>query len=149
MNYSETYFELDSEEATHCDHCYLICCVYIKGHVEMVDTKDQSNAIVYWVWYFVCRHCRYKDQSMQGIECYICWHCRYKTHPHIPAHNFLNIQWIFNPQKVLESWDSGLFNHTIYTIYVDTVDTRQGSLMHSMLSMSTLSIQNTSTHSCS
>ena len=22
---------------------------------------------------------------------------------HIPAHNFLNIQWIFNPKKVLES----------------------------------------------
>ena len=149
MNYSETYFELDSEEATHCDHCHLICCVYIKGHVEMVDTKDQSNAIVYWVCYFVCRHCRYKDQSMQGIQCYICWHCRYKTHPHIPAHNFLNIQWIFNLQKVLESWDSGLFNHTIYNINVDTVNTRQGSLMHSMLSMSTLSIQNTSTHSCS
>ena len=28
-----------------------------------------------------------------------------KTHPHIPAHNFLNIQPIFNPKKVLESWD--------------------------------------------
>ena len=26
-----------------------------------------------------------------------------KTHPHIPANNFLNIQPIFNPQKVLES----------------------------------------------
>ena len=26
-----------------------------------------------------------------------------KTHPHIPAHNFLNIQLILNPQKVLES----------------------------------------------
>ena len=26
-----------------------------------------------------------------------------KTHPHIPTHNFLNIQPIFNPQKVLES----------------------------------------------
>ena len=26
-----------------------------------------------------------------------------KTHPHIPAYNFLNIQQIFNPQKVLES----------------------------------------------
>ena len=26
-----------------------------------------------------------------------------KTHPHIPAHNFLNIQWIFYLQKVLES----------------------------------------------
>ena len=48
-----------------------------------------------------------------------------KTYPHIPAHNFLNIQQIFNPQKVLESWDSGLFS-TIpsNTIYVDTVDTR-------------------------
>ena len=41
-----------------------------------------------------------------------------KTHPHIPAHNFLNIQWIFNPQKCLESWDSGLLNHIIkYYIY--------------------------------
>ena len=28
-----------------------------------------------------------------------------KTHPHISAHNFLNIQPIFNPKKVLESWD--------------------------------------------
>ena len=26
-----------------------------------------------------------------------------KTHPHIPAHNFLNIQPILNLQKVLES----------------------------------------------
>ena len=26
-----------------------------------------------------------------------------KTHTYIPAHNFLNIQPIFNPQKVLES----------------------------------------------
>ena len=41
MNYSETYFELDSEEATHCHHCHLTCCVYIKG---LVNTKDQSNA---------------------------------------------------------------------------------------------------------
>ena len=74
MNYSETYFKLDSEEATHCDHCHLI---YIKGHVKTVDTKDQSNAIVYHVWYLVCRHCRYKDQIMQCIECYVCQDCRY------------------------------------------------------------------------
>ena len=26
-----------------------------------------------------------------------------KTHPHIPAHNFLNVQPIFNLQNVLES----------------------------------------------
>ena len=69
MNYSEPYFELDSEEATH---CHLICCVYIKGHVETVDTKDQSNAIVYWVWYVVCRHCRYKDQSKQAMHLMLC-----------------------------------------------------------------------------
>ena len=31
LNYSETYFELDSEEATHCHYSHLICCVYIKG----------------------------------------------------------------------------------------------------------------------
>ena len=37
---------------------------------------------------------------------------------------------------------------SILYIYVYTVDTGQGSLMHSMLSMSTLSIQNTSTHFC-
>ena len=41
MNYSETYFKLDSEEATHYHHFHLICCVYIK---ELVNTKDQSNA---------------------------------------------------------------------------------------------------------
>ena len=29
------------------------------------------------------------------------------------THNFLNIQPIFNPQKVLESWDLDLSNHTI------------------------------------
>ena len=38
----------------------------------MVDTKDQSKAIVYCVWFLVCQHCRYEDQSMQCIECYVC-----------------------------------------------------------------------------
>ena len=42
LNYSETYFELDSEEATHCHHCHLISCVYIKGHAYQY--KGQSNA---------------------------------------------------------------------------------------------------------
>ena len=41
LNYSKIYFELDSEEATHCHHCHLICCVYIEG---LVNTKDQSKA---------------------------------------------------------------------------------------------------------
>ena len=38
--------------------------------------------------------------------------------------------------------------NALNAIYVNTVNTRQGSLLHSMLSMSTLSIQNTSTHFC-
>ena len=63
-------------------------------------------------------------------------------------HTFLPITFlIFNRfsicKKFWKSWDWGLFNHTINTIYINTVDTRQGSLMHSMLSMSTLLIQNT------
>ena len=41
-----------------------------------------------------------------------------KTYTHIFAHNFLNIQPIFNLQKVLESQDLELFNHTIkYCVY--------------------------------
>ena len=31
-----------------------------------------------------------------------------KIYKHVFAHNFLNIQWIFNPEKVLKSWDIGL-----------------------------------------
>ena len=45
----------------------------------------------------------------------------YSTLYKVASH--LNIEPIFNPQKVLESWDWGPFNHTINTIYVDTVDT--------------------------
>ena len=120
----------------------------------MVDTKDQSNAIVYCVWYLVCRHCRYEDQSTQCIECCVCWDCWYTgvcgsyTTPYTEYYEVwklystlykvasrLNIQPIFNLQKVLESWDWGLFNYTINTIYVNTVDTGRGSLMHSMLSV--------------
>ena len=41
-----------------------------------------------------------------------------RTYIHIFAHNFLNVQKIFNPEKVLEIWDSELFNHTIkYYVY--------------------------------
>ena len=36
-----------------------------------------------------------------------------RTYRHIYARNFLNIQPIFNLQKVLESWDLELSNHTI------------------------------------
>ena len=61
----------------------------------MVDTKDQSNAIVYCVCYVVCRQCRYIQKKLLG---------------YILAHNFLDIQLIFNPFEVLESSELGFFN---------------------------------------
>ena len=32
----------------------------------MVDTKDQSNAIVYCVCYFVCRQCQHTQRKLLG-----------------------------------------------------------------------------------
>ena len=77
------------------------------------------------------------ERSLNSSNCYSCWkgrkitlctQYRYiqcyvekvkrlcyveKKDIHIFAHNFLNIQAIFNPKKVLESWDLDLSNHTI------------------------------------
>ena len=39
-----------------------------------------------------------------------------RTYTHIFPHNFLNNQPIFNPEKVLESWDLELFNHIKYCV---------------------------------
>ena len=61
-------------------------------------------------------------------------------------HTFLPITFlIFNGfsirKKFWKAETQGFSTIPSNTIYVDTVDARQGSLMHSMLSMSTLSIQ--------
>ena len=39
LNYSETYFELDSEEATHCDHCHLIT---LKGMLRWSIQRNKA-----------------------------------------------------------------------------------------------------------
>ena len=93
---------MDSEEAAHCHHCHLISCVYIK---ELVNTKDQSNA---------CMCEMMLKGSKEALTVLIDTHvthververlCYVETRDkHIFAHNFLNIQLIFNPQKVLKS----------------------------------------------
>ena len=47
---------------------------------------------------------------------------------HICVYNFFNIQRIFNPKKVLESWDLALFNHTIKCyIYIEACQKGQKS----------------------
>ena len=58
----------------------------------------------------LCTQYRYIQCYVERVErlCYV-----EKKDIHIFAHNFLNIQWIFNPKKVLESWDLDLSNHTI------------------------------------
>ena len=95
MNYSETYFELDSEEATHCHHCHLISCVYIKG---LVNTKDQSNS---------CMCEMMSKGSKEALTVLIVTHVTHVKEVERSlnsfTHNFLNIQRIFNPKKVLES----------------------------------------------
>ena len=135
LNYSETYFELDSEEATHCHHCHLISCVYIKG---LVNTKDQSNACMCEMMskgskealtVLIVTHVTHVEglkRSLNSSNCYSCYSCqkgqkitlctqyRYiqcyververlcyveAKDIHIFAHNFLNIQVIFNPKK--------------------------------------------------
>ena len=40
-----------------------------------------------------------------------------KTHPHIPAHNFLNIQLIFNPKKFWKAETEGFSTIPSSTIY--------------------------------
>ena len=64
----------------------LLCIEYGILFVDIVDTKIKAcNAL--------------NAMFVETVDTTV------KTHPHILAHNFLNIQWIFNPQKVLESWD--------------------------------------------
>ena len=54
-----------------------------------------------------------------------------KIYKHVFAHNFLNIQRIFNPEKVLKSWDIGLSNHTIkYCIYLSMLEMSEIDQVH-------------------
>ena len=62
----------------------LLCIEYGILFVDTVDTKIKaSNAL--------------NAMFVDTVDTTV------KTHPHIPVHNFLNIQQIFNLQKVLES----------------------------------------------
>ena len=66
----------------------LLCIEYGILFVDTVDTKIKAcNAL--------------NAMFVETVDTTV------KTYPHIPAHNFLNIQQIFNLQKVLESWTQG------------------------------------------
>ena len=101
----------------------LLCIEYVIFFVDTVDTKIKAcNAL--------------NAMFFETVDTTV------KTHPHIPAHNFLNIQQIFNPQKSFGKLRLRDFQpyHQYYicrhcryktrisnafnAIYVDTVDTK-------------------------
>ena len=83
----------------------LLCIEYGILFVDTVDTKIKAcNAL--------------NAMFVETVDTTV------KTHPHIPAHNFLNIQRIFNPQKVLKAETQGFSTIPSNTIYVNTVNTR-------------------------
>ena len=97
--------------------------------------------------YYICRHCLYKTRISNAFNAIYVDTVNTK---HI--HTFLPITFLifngFSIRKKFWKAETQGFSTIPSILYVNTVYTRQGSLMHSMLSMSTLSIRNTSTHSC-
>ena len=76
----------------------VILIFFVWNAIYVKDVKDKSNT----------HNAMYVEDVEDGK----------RTYTHIFAHNFLNIPLIFNLQKVLESWDLELFNHTIkYCVY--------------------------------
>ena len=90
--------------------------------------------------YYICRHCRYKTRISNAFNAI---YVNTVNTKHI--HTFLPITFsIFNGFSIHKKFwkaETQSFSTIPSILYVDTVNTRQGSLMHSMLSMSTLSIQ--------
>ena len=62
----------------------LLCIVYAMLFVNTVDMKIKASNTL-------------NAMFVQTVDTTV------KTHPHIPAYNFINIQPIFNSQKVSES----------------------------------------------
>ena len=70
--------------------------------VDTVNTKIKAPNALNSVSYVVVDTVDMKIKTCNKFNA-ICRSSQYKTHAHISAHNFLNIQPIFNLQKVLES----------------------------------------------
>ena len=109
--------------------------LYIKGHVEMVDTKDQSNAIVYCVCYVFCRHCWYWCLCNEVWKLYFTLYTMASNTIYVNTvdtkhiHTFLPISFlIFNQFSIHKKfWKAETEGFSIIpsnTIYVNTVNTR-------------------------
>ena len=162
LSYVETVDTLRSKHTKQCIVCCVSCRYKMHTHVHMflpvtslifnefsIQKKfwnAESGLFNHTIKFYICQcmskqsiHCvQNKLHSMacmskQSIQnAYTC--------THVSACNFLNIQWIFNPKKVLECWESGLFNHTI-KFYICRCMSKQSihcvqNKLHSMVCMS-------------
>ena len=110
--------------------------------------KLRLRAFQPYYLYYIYRHCRYKTRMSNVFNAIYVDTVNTK---HI--HTFLLITFLifngFSIHKKFWKAETQGFSTILSILYILTLSIQnKESLMHSMLSMSTLSIQNTSTHSC-
>ena len=120
----------------------LLCIVYGILFVDTVDTKIKARNALNAMFVKTVDTLVFVTLTQHLIQSTM--RCENST--------LLYIKWpltlIFNQFSIRKKFwkaETEGFSTIPSILYVNTVNTGQGSLMHSMLSMSTLSIQNTST----
>ena len=88
-----------SDEWSHCEHPFITVCGFaffwhIRHALWEINVFFNVSMILVFLWCWRCQRC-------QKIKCYLCQRCQkmLKMVLHIFAHNFLDIQPIFNPKK--------------------------------------------------
>ena len=114
---------------------YHASMVQMLSYVKTVDTLRSKHTEQCIVCCVSCRDCRYKRSKhviLQWFKCYVMsiqWIQNAYTCTHVSAHNFLNIQQIFNPKKFWNAENQGFPTIPPNPIYVDTVDTSRNISM--------------------
>ena len=70
-------------------------------------------------------HCQYKTRISNAFNAIYVDTVDNKTHPHIPAHNFLNIQWIFNPHNSFGKAETQGFPTIPSKLYMSTLSIQE------------------------
>ena len=109
----------------------MLCCL---STLSIQRSKHPMHWIVYAMLFVDTVDTKIKACNAFNAICRSSW---YKTHSHISGNDFLNIQRFSIRKKFWKAETEGFSTIPSNTIYVDPVNTRQGSLMHSMLCMST------------
>ena len=85
--------ELDSEEATHCDHCHrtVVCTLKGMSRWSMQRIKAKLLCIEYSILFVDTVDTKIKACNALNAMFVETVNITVKRHPRIPAHNFLNI----------------------------------------------------------